>query len=235
MKVLLECEYCSYRWDINDNPEDIPNCVKSPTSRHRSPPPPGGSQYVECAVRGCEKVVEVDSNGIQVRIDPELTRIAIEHTDVPKMPSAAAMFPIVESVKVESIGIVDVRNQSLPPIDPDGYSFRLSDGRVLRPPQHGVKADAGKDRWSLLPWEQIGDVVRVLTYGAKKYPPNNWKKIVEWEDRYASAAMRHIASRLAGERRDPETGLPHLAHAVCCLLFMMWFDDSGNDSVDADS
>lgn len=86
----------------------------------------------------------------------------------------------------------------------------------------GVKHDAGKLDWTLLPWSELEQVVRVLQYGAAKYSPNNWK-YVSWQ-RYASAAIRHIVSRFKGEIRDPETGLPHLAHAVCCLIFLMWKD-----------
>ena len=30
-----------------------------------------------------------------------------------------------------------------------------------------------------------------------------------------------------GEKNDLESGLHHLAHAGCCLLFMLWLDDRG--------
>jgi hypothetical protein len=88
----------------------------------------------------------------------------------------------------------------------------------------GRKNDSGKERWDLLPWDQVTDVVGVLTFGAGKYADDNWKVVLEPRKRYSAAALRHITSRLRGERLDPETGRPHLAHAVCCLLFWMWFD-----------
>ncbi|WP_228144548.1 dATP/dGTP diphosphohydrolase domain-containing protein [Moraxella lacunata] len=31
---------------------------------------------------------------------------------------------------------------------------------------------------------------------------------------------------VGSEMVDGESGLPHLAHAVCCLIFLMWFDGS---------
>lgn len=86
----------------------------------------------------------------------------------------------------------------------------------------GVKFDQDKPRWSLLPQGVIAAVVRVLTFGAKKYSPDNWKKIEPV--RYEDAAMRHFDAWRNGEKRDPETGESHLAHAVCCLLFLLWFD-----------
>jgi hypothetical protein len=39
--------------------------------------------------------------------------------------------------------------------------------------------------------------------------------------------MRHVHAWRAGETKDPESGLHHLAHAGCCLLFMLWLDDRG--------
>ena len=36
--------------------------------------------------------------------------------------------------------------------------------------------------------------------------------------------MRHISAWLGNETNDPDSGLPHLAHAVCCLLYLIWFD-----------
>lgn len=91
-------------------------------------------------------------------------------------------------------------------------------------PEVGRKDDAGKPRWTLLPWVPLSQVVNVLEFGAKRYAVNNWQKVPDASTRYADAAMRHVVARLGGERMDPESGLPHLAHACCCLLFWMWFD-----------
>jgi hypothetical protein len=90
------------------------------------------------------------------------------------------------------------------------------------------KNDSGKPHMALLaalPLEQVITIARVLEHGAIKYSRDNWKhgKFM----RYASAALRHLFARLKGERLDPESGLPHLAHAAACILFMMWFDDNG--------
>lgn len=90
--------------------------------------------------------------------------------------------------------------------------------------ESGRKFDQGKDQWSLLPWAQVRDVVRVLTYGAAKYAPDNWQSVADARTRYFSAAHRHLAAWFGGERNDPETQLPHLAHAICCLLFLGWHD-----------
>ena len=35
----------------------------------------------------------------------------------------------------------------------------------------GRKNDQGKLRWSLVPWDGLEGVVKVLDYGAAKYPP----------------------------------------------------------------
>ena len=85
----------------------------------------------------------------------------------------------------------------------------------------GYKADEGKLDWSLLPLEPVEDVVRVLMAGAVKYTPGNWKKIPDHERRYYNAAMRHLTAWQKGELVDAETGISHLAHATCCLLFLM--------------
>jgi len=90
----------------------------------------------------------------------------------------------------------------------------------------GVKKDSGKLQWALLPWREVGQVVDVLTKGVKKYSEDNWMHVPGGERRYMEAAMRHIIARQRGEINDKETKLPHLAHAVCCLLFWLWFDNT---------
>ncbi len=91
-------------------------------------------------------------------------------------------------------------------------------------PTQGRKFDGDKLRYDLVPWEPMNDVAAVLTHGAKKYAPENWKYVRGARWRYLAAAFRHLVARATGEKADPETGLPHTAHAICCLLFLGWFD-----------
>lgn len=92
-------------------------------------------------------------------------------------------------------------------------------------PKEGRKFDDGKTQWSLLPWEGLEDIVRILMLGAKKYAPENWKYVPNARERYINALLRHfIAWSFLGERYDPESGYSHLAHTGCCLLFLMWLE-----------
>lgn len=86
-----------------------------------------------------------------------------------------------------------------------------------------VKKDSGKLQWSLMPFEELKDVVRVLMHGAEKYSTDNWKKC-DNVVRYKDALMRHVIAYVSGEETDSEFGLSHLAHAICNCLFLMWFD-----------
>lgn len=93
----------------------------------------------------------------------------------------------------------------------------------------GRKDDQDKPKWNLLPFSQMQDVVKVLTQGEKKYGAHNWQHVPNPRERYFAAAMRHLTAWQAGETIDPDDNLPALAHAVCCLLFMMWFDDKDEE------
>lgn len=73
--------------------------------------------------------------------------------------------------------------------------------------------------FSLMPPLSELEVVKVLTFGAGKYAPDNWKKIES--RRYVDAAGRHINAHRRGETKDSESGLHHLAHAICCLMFQL--------------
>lgn len=92
------------------------------------------------------------------------------------------------------------------------------------PSEQGRKDDSSKRRYSLLPKGAVNSVVDVLEFGSKKYADNNWQKVPGAKTRYYDAAMRHLDAWLNGDLKDAETGLPHLAHAICCLMFLMWFD-----------
>jgi hypothetical protein len=88
----------------------------------------------------------------------------------------------------------------------------------------GVKNDSGKLNWSLVPWSAMESVVRVLMRGAVRYGIGNWMHVPEARDRYFSAAMRHLLAWQGGEDLDEDDKEPHLSHAICCLLFLSWFD-----------
>ena len=91
--------------------------------------------------------------------------------------------------------------------------------------QSGMKFDSNKPRHSLLPKGAVNSVIDVLEFGAKKYSADNWQEVDNAEERYYNAAMRHIDLWWNGEKRDPETGIHHLAHAATNLFFLMWFDN----------
>jgi hypothetical protein len=85
----------------------------------------------------------------------------------------------------------------------------------------GAKQDRGKRRWDLLPWRAVGVVVDVLTFGAQKYSEFNWVHVPKARERYFAALQRHLTDWWNGEANDPETGFSHLAHAICCALFLL--------------
>lgn len=84
----------------------------------------------------------------------------------------------------------------------------------------GLKFDKDKLNWSLMPFGALQEVVKVLEFGSKKYAPNNWQYVDNASERYWNAAMRHLIAHKT-EDSDSETGLSHLAHATCCLLFLL--------------
>jgi hypothetical protein len=69
----------------------------------------------------------------------------------------------------------------------------------------------------------MNQTAAVLKFGAIKYAEHNWRKGFAWS-RPLAAAMRHILAFNAGEDKDPESGLSHLAHAACCIMFLLEFE-----------
>ncbi|WP_078705326.1 dATP/dGTP diphosphohydrolase domain-containing protein [Bartonella sp. WD16.2] len=85
------------------------------------------------------------------------------------------------------------------------------------------KDDAHKSRVDLIPPSALFAIGHVLAVGARKYGANNWRNGMNWS-RLHGAALRHLLAWFDGEDKDPESGLSHLAHAACCLLFLMDYD-----------
>ena len=60
--------------------------------------------------------------------------------------------------------------------------------------------------------------------GAEKYADNNWQYVDNADDRYYAAILRHLVEWRKGSKIDSESGLNHLAHVMCNVLFLLWFD-----------
>ena len=88
----------------------------------------------------------------------------------------------------------------------------------------GRKDDKEKNRLDLVEPEFIEGIGEVLTFGANKYEPNNWQKVEDAENRYYAAALRHLIAWRKGEKIDQETGLSHLDHVACNIMFLKHFE-----------
>jgi hypothetical protein len=90
----------------------------------------------------------------------------------------------------------------------------------------GVKYDQNKIQMELLPLRELREVARVLTYGAKKYAPDNWKKVPNAKERYTGALLRHLTEYREGNTFDHETGdcSRHIAQVACNALFLLYFE-----------
>lgn len=112
---------------------------------------------------------------------------------------------------------------------------------VCNPPSSkqvgGVKFDTDKPRMDLLDAYAIEQLSLVLGFGAIKYDAHNWRKGLS-KSRLIAAALRHLFAYLRGEDKDSESGLSHVAHAMCCCMFLLglehrndlddrWKEDAG--------
>lgn len=84
----------------------------------------------------------------------------------------------------------------------------------------GKKYDEEKPRTDLLPTAPLLAIAEVLGFGAKKYDAHNWRGGIAYS-RLIGAAMRHLLAYNDGEDKDPESGLSHLAHLGCCVVFLL--------------
>lgn len=91
----------------------------------------------------------------------------------------------------------------------------------------GRKFDTDKPHFSLVPPWALEEVSKVLTAGAQKYDIDNWKYVENGRYRYLNALARHYNAYVKGQTHDEETGLHHMAHLICCAMFILDAEMSG--------
>lgn len=94
---------------------------------------------------------------------------------------------------------------------------------VADSPGGALKADTGKIPVHLFPPEAVFEISKVLAFGAQKYAEHNWRKGMNWS-RLIRAALGHLLWWSIGEDKDPESGLSHLSHAGCCIVFLITYE-----------
>ena len=115
--------------------------------------------------------------------------------------------------KIDPVGAMELEKEL--------ESQRENMNRIL---QAGRKFEGGKLEYGLLPPLALEETVKVLTFGSQKYERDNWQRVPDSKRRYFDALQRHVWAWKQGEQIDQESGLPHLAHAMCCLMFLYEHD-----------
>jgi len=98
-------------------------------------------------------------------------------------------------------------------------------GKAKRKPKKSIKFDKDKLRYDLVPVAPLEKIVSVLTFGAGKYDDRNWENGFKWSRVYG-ATQRHLNKWWGGEDLDKESRVTHLAHAACCILFLMEYEET---------
>lgn len=87
----------------------------------------------------------------------------------------------------------------------------------------GKKFDEGKPKLSFVARTLLIAIASVMAPGAVKYGRDNWKGGMLWSRPY-DALLRHLTAWWDGENKDPESGMSHLWHAACELMFLVEYE-----------
>lgn len=98
------------------------------------------------------------------------------------------------------------------------------EARVTAEAAAGRKDDQAKVRADLYSGTAYLATCRGLTYGVTKYAAWNWAKGLQYS-RVFGALLRHLFAWYGGQERDAESGLSHLDHAGCCLMFLQHYHE----------
>ena len=113
-------------------------------------------------------------------------------------------------------------------IDLDFIEWDNKVGEVLRETEkeYNPKYDKDKLDWTLLPINEVEEIVKVLDFGKQKYSAHAWKGVENAEQRYLSATYRHLVEYTKGNKIDEESGLSRLSHLATNIIFLMWFENN---------
>lgn len=87
----------------------------------------------------------------------------------------------------------------------------------------------GSSKLPLHLWPETATLLGSLALldGALKYGRGNFRAIGVRSSIYYDAARRHLTAWFEGEDVDPDSGLPHLGHALACLAILVDAEAAG--------
>lgn len=107
---------------------------------------------------------------------------------------------------------------------PNAHKFMLTEEQERQLKETAVKFDNDKVDWMILPYDALEEIIKVMEFGARKYARGNFASGEGLEyTRVLNSLMRHILAFSRGEDLDPETGISHMAHAGCNVLFLLHY------------
>jgi len=122
-----------------------------------------------------------------------------------------------------------------PPVMPPGLRSVYPDNPLSRPVNDcpikptNPKDLVGSDKVPLHLWPPAATVLGALGLleGALKYGRSNWRVVGVRASIYYDAALRHLQAWMEGEDLDPDSGIPHLGHALACLAILVDAEAAG--------
>lgn len=101
------------------------------------------------------------------------------------------------------------------------YAIKAPIEKIVESTQkgNGMKDDKAKPLAGCLSTfpRALESVVSCFTYGASKYSRDNWQAVPDGAQRYYDAFWRHLI-KSGIEEFDPESGIPHIDHALWNLM-----------------
>lgn len=141
-----------------------------------------------------------------------------EHVDwFEPEPAVKGGHALIESTPEQWAALTVAQGQPMP-----------ASGEVRTVSATGGEKGSKPERYDLLPREGMDAVARVYGFGSTKYADHNWRKKYAWSLSLASA-MRHMMAFQSGETNDPESGLPHPAHAAFHMLALCTWLAEGDE------
>jgi hypothetical protein len=99
----------------------------------------------------------------------------------------------------------------------------------ISPKEPNPKDIVGSTKLPISLWPETATLVGCLGLldGALKYGRTNWRATPVKASIYVDAAKRHLNAYFEGETLDPDSGIPHLGHALASIAILVDAEAAG--------